>query len=513
MDEQTKQLVENGLRIQVTSLCNLNCIFCHNEGQNYRESVRGKSDVINNDIILKFINYGIRVLTFSGGEPLIYYEELKKTLNFLLNIPDFQIVKELDVTVVTNGILLDEDRVRFFKDFSEKAGNFKFNVSLHTSDKYLHEELTKKGQNFDRVMSNLKLLDKYNIDYKINYVLLKTKNSKEELLEDMFRFSVHNNIKNIKIIEMLVTEFNKDFYNEFHEISPLIYNLRHRAKRQIIDSRKALYVLKDMPLNVEILRCTCSLGCRDCLTNREIEISGDTYKPCFLNDKKYKIDDEATIESIYANVKKDIKAMAEKYGNGSPSLTLKQKLIHYRNIYQLNMKEEQFNKLWKEHKIKTYKELEITGYEHPYEKKLNNPYSFYLEIPSESPEHTKIISSKKTINNFRGKKYLKEEYLDKIYHFAMSRRDVCEKKLSAMLYLPLESNKINLDIINLHKYEEQPDDLILLKKVRINKDKLYFILEITSGNSTAVLKNILEEYNMELDDYNIEGYVPAGNLH
>lgn len=511
MDAQIKQLVENGLRIQVTSLCNLNCIFCHNEGQNYRKPVSKKGNVINNDIIRKFIDFGVRVLTFSGGEPLIYYEDLKSTFDSLLNIPDIQIIKNLDVTVVTNGILLNEDKIRFFKRFSEKTGNFKFNVSLHTYDKNLHEELTMKGKHFDNIMSNLKLLDKYKINYKINYVLLKTKNSKEELLENMFKFSVFNDIKSIKIIEMLVTEFNKDFYNEFHEINPLIFNLRHRAKRQIIDSRKALYILKDIPLNVEIIRCTCSLGCKDCLTNREIEISGNTYKPCFLTDKKYEIDGDTTIESIYANVIKDIKDMAEKYGSSSPSLTLKQKSVQYRNLYQLNMKEEQFDKLWKENKIKTHKKLEITGYEHPCEKKLNNPYSFYLEISSESPEHTKIVSSRKKIDYLKGRKYLKEEFLDKIYHFAMSRKEVCEKKLSAMLYSPLEPNKLDFDIINLNKYEVHPDDLILLKKVRVNKNQLNFILEITSDNSTSVLQNILKEYEIELEDYDVKGYIPLGN--
>ena len=80
-----------------------------------------------------------------------------------------------------------------------------------------------------------------------------------------------------------------------------------------------------------------------------------------------------------------------------------------------------------------------------------------------------------------------------------------------MLYSPLEPNKLDFDIINLNKYEVHPDDLILLKKVRVNKNQLNFILEITSDNSTSVLQNILKEYEIELEDYDVKGYIPLGN--
>lgn len=511
MDKIIKQLVENGVRIHVTSRCNISCIFCHNEGQNYRASVERKDDIINNDLLIKFINYGVRIFTFTGGEPLMYYSQLKNTLDMLAGLNDQNITNELDITLVTNGILLNEERVQYFKSFSQKIGKFKFNVSLHTYDRELYKILTQKGDYFDKVINNLRLLDKYNINYKINYVLLKTRNSKEEILENMFRFSVENKIKNIKIIEMLVTEFNKEFYHEFHEISPLIFNLRHRAKKQIIDSRKAVYILKDLPLNVEIIRCTCTIGCEDCLKNREIEISNNSYKPCFISDKKYYIDEETSIESIYNNVIKDITEIAKRYGRSSPSLILKNKLIPERYIFQLDINDEIFDRLWNTAKIRTYKELTIIDYRHPFEEKLNSPYTFYLEIPAESPEHTKIVSSKKIIESLDGIKFLKEEFLDKIYHFAQSKKTVCEKKLEAMNYQPHKSNYLKFDIINLSEYEETPDDLVLLKRV-ISDSQVFYVVEITTLNPLITLNKIIEEKNINIKNYNIKDYIPIKNI-
>ncbi|MCX6676805.1 MAG: GTP 3',8-cyclase MoaA [Methanothrix sp.] len=103
-----------GLRIALTPRCNLNCIYCHHEGE---AKPNGEiSDEMVVSVARAAALLGVRSLKFTGGEPL-----LRRDLSGLLR----QMPQDLDISLTTNGIFLAEQAGPL-----AKAGLDRVNVSL-----------------------------------------------------------------------------------------------------------------------------------------------------------------------------------------------------------------------------------------------------------------------------------------------------------------------------------------------------------------------------------------------
>jgi len=74
------------LRVSITSKCNLNCFYCHNEGQSGHEAEMSVKLITR--IINKAASLGVRKVKFSGGEPLVRkdFEEMLARLPKLKNV-------------------------------------------------------------------------------------------------------------------------------------------------------------------------------------------------------------------------------------------------------------------------------------------------------------------------------------------------------------------------------------------------------------------------------------------
>lgn len=93
----------NRLRILVSTYCNIDCFYCHNEGaskQKNEMSVGLFNYIVS---IMEYSNSYPTNITFTGGEPLVsdnleyFIEKVKSNVKY--------------ITVITNGILLTEDRL------------------------------------------------------------------------------------------------------------------------------------------------------------------------------------------------------------------------------------------------------------------------------------------------------------------------------------------------------------------------------------------------------------------
>ncbi|WP_340819110.1 GTP 3',8-cyclase MoaA [Methanolobus sp. WCC4] len=161
------------LRMSVTDRCNLNCIYCHNEGH------IGHSNEMSVDTIVNIVDvasqFGIDRLKISGGEPL-----LRKDLeDALVRLPELR-----DVSLTTNAVLL-EKRAASLKD----AGLDRVNISLDTLDPEKYHTITncRKGT-FDKVLDGIHAaVDAGLTPVKLNMVLLKDLNDDE--IADMLEFT------------------------------------------------------------------------------------------------------------------------------------------------------------------------------------------------------------------------------------------------------------------------------------------------------------------------------------
>ncbi|WP_370575039.1 GTP 3',8-cyclase MoaA [Methanomethylovorans sp.] len=161
------------LRMSITDRCNLNCIYCHNEGSIGTTGEMSVETISN--IMHVAAGFGVNRLKISGGEPL-----LRKDLeDILVSLPPFK-----DVSMTTNGVLLRE-RAQSLKD----AGLNRVNISLDSLNEGNYRHITKcKGGIFGKVIDGIRAaVDVGLTPVKLNMVLLKDVNEFE--VEDMLSFA------------------------------------------------------------------------------------------------------------------------------------------------------------------------------------------------------------------------------------------------------------------------------------------------------------------------------------
>ncbi|MGM0770039.1 MAG: GTP 3',8-cyclase MoaA [Halobacteriota archaeon] len=160
------------LRISLTNRCNLDCIYCHSEGD---EGSRNEMTV---EMIAQVVDtaskFGVDRVKFSGGEPLVR----KDFENILRALPELK-----DVSVTTNGVLL-KDRAYTLKE----AGLDRVNISLDTLDPEKYAYITHgRPEDLNEVLEGIKAAIHADLTpVKINMVLLKGINENE--IENMLEF-------------------------------------------------------------------------------------------------------------------------------------------------------------------------------------------------------------------------------------------------------------------------------------------------------------------------------------
>ena len=148
-----------GLRIALTPRCNLNCIYCHHEGEVKPDGEI--SDEMVASVARAAAKLGVRSIKFTGGEPLLRHD----LAGLIREMP-----QELNLSLTTNGILLAEQARSL-----AKAGLDRVNVSLDSLDPETYMAIT-GGQEGDleKVLAGIDAaLDAGLVPIKLNIVVLK----------------------------------------------------------------------------------------------------------------------------------------------------------------------------------------------------------------------------------------------------------------------------------------------------------------------------------------------------
>ncbi|MCK4928871.1 MAG: GTP 3',8-cyclase MoaA [Methanosarcinales archaeon] len=161
------------LRISITGQCNLNCFYCHNEGQSGHESQMSAGHIAN--IISTAAKLGVNKVKFSGGEPLMRHD----FEDILAAIPEFR-----NVSATTNGVLLPKRAATL-----KSAGLDRVNVSLDTLKPQTYASICRCSENVhSMVLDGVRsAVDAGLTPVKLNMVMLKGIN--EDELDDMISFT------------------------------------------------------------------------------------------------------------------------------------------------------------------------------------------------------------------------------------------------------------------------------------------------------------------------------------
>ena len=301
--------------------CNLRCDYC------YLREIGYPKMKISFKTIKKMVDYSLKYwvkkneklnIYFLGGEPLIEFYLIKKTVNYCLRSYGDE---KIFFSITTNGTLFSKEIIHFLK-----KNKFQINLSMDGDKKSQnrHRKFANGKGTFNSIVKHLPLL----IDYprfKINLVV--SPDNVSELVKNVV-FFVNHQVKRIKIMPDLYPPleimWNEDLFNKFknnlYKLIDLYFYWRKKGKK--IEFFNLTMKGKDK------IRETCSLNFRK---NSTLMPNGDLYICgfCYFNKKERNI-------FLIGNVfDKDFLSKYRKYNYFCSKLD-EQKLIGNKTIKQLS---------------------------------------------------------------------------------------------------------------------------------------------------------------------------------
>ncbi len=251
------------LRMSITDRCNLNCIYCHNEGHIGHSREMPVDTIVN--IVEVASQFGIDRLKLSGGEPLLR-KDLEEALT---RLPDMR-----DISLTTNAVLLS-DRASSLKD----AGLDRVNISLDTLDPEKYRAIAKCSSGiFDRVLDGIHAaVDAGLTPVKLNMVLLKDLNDDE--IKDMLDFTRgYGGDVMLQLIELMDFRDLPQYRINANEVEQSLLSVSSDVQVRELHKRKK-YIINGA--EVEFVRPVDNTEfCANC--NR-LRVSADgKLKPCLL---------------------------------------------------------------------------------------------------------------------------------------------------------------------------------------------------------------------------------------
>jgi MoaA/NifB/PqqE/SkfB family radical SAM enzyme len=206
-------------RVQITTECNHDCIFCSVQKNPLR---RLSLDMIQKSL-KRLKKEGVTDLSITGGEPLLHPD-------FMDIIKVIQKTDFSEVTIQTNGSLISEKIVKVL----QKYNNIKFFVSFHAPSARIFSDITKTGT-YEDVLEGIRLLgNNDHIDLQLAIVINQLNYnhllSLGEFINDKFPFVSHLSINYVDPIGSALENPScvpDLYYTEYH-ISQFVYFLKKK---------------------------------------------------------------------------------------------------------------------------------------------------------------------------------------------------------------------------------------------------------------------------------------------
>lgn len=258
------------LRISITDYCNLDCFYCHEEGDDGGDRKMKSNEL--KEIVQVGTEFGIEKVKLTGGEPLLR--------NDILEIVDeISSIDEItDVSITSNGTLL--------KDLAEDLKNCgldRVNISLDTLDSEIYERITGVDKLEDVILGIKSSIDAGLDPVKLNTLVLDDLNDEE--ISDLVDFSVETGaiLQLIEFEEVLPK--NEEYYCKYHKSLDDIEK-RIQEKAEDVDTRWSMQARRKYKVNggeVEVVNPMHNSDfCRYC-TRLRMDSSG-YLKPCLMRN-------------------------------------------------------------------------------------------------------------------------------------------------------------------------------------------------------------------------------------
>lgn len=147
--------------IHVTKECNCDCLYCYEKD---KTSVYTWNEI--KELVDKIIQYRTSDefgIEFLGGEPMLRWDLIKKSYEYMEKLPDINI---LSYVITTNGTIMNEE----IADYLSKNNKLKFAVSMegHKWSNQLRVFKESRKNTYDKVIENINFLKRYGVESSIH---------------------------------------------------------------------------------------------------------------------------------------------------------------------------------------------------------------------------------------------------------------------------------------------------------------------------------------------------------
>ncbi|MEG0074279.1 MAG: GTP 3',8-cyclase MoaA [Eubacterium sp.] len=267
----------NYMRISITDLCNLRCVYCMPEAgiSKYKHTHNLSFENIE-ALVRAGISLGIDKIRLTGGEPLVRRGvlDLVKKIGAIPGVRDF--------AMTTNGILLPQ-----MADDLKAAGLKRLNISLDTLNAEKYKKVTRWGK-LEDALGGIKAAKNAGFTpLKINVVLIKGFNDDEiESFVDMTREEPIE----IRFIELMPLGDSTDYAASQYLSNDVVLE-RISMLKQVEDKVQSgpakRYQLPGAKGTVGLINPISHLFCSDC--NRIRVTTDGKIKPCLHSDREIDI--------------------------------------------------------------------------------------------------------------------------------------------------------------------------------------------------------------------------------
>lgn len=257
------------LRISLTQRCNLNCFYCHREGESISDVEMTPDEI--DAIVGVATEFGICRFKITGGEPLLR-EDIGEIIPKIASKPEVE-----EISMTTNGSFLAEKA-----EALAKAGLHRVNVSLDSTNPLTYNRIT-GGGDAGSVIKGIKAAIKAGLGpVKINMVILQTLNESD--ITEMIEFAREAGAV-LQLIELVSVGMDTGTYLKYHydlrDVEDELSRLAQRINvRRLMHNRK-IYLLPGV--KVEVVRPMDNTEfCAHCT---RIRLTSDgKLKPCLMRN-------------------------------------------------------------------------------------------------------------------------------------------------------------------------------------------------------------------------------------
>ncbi len=280
IDKHSRRI--NYLRISVTDLCNLRCVYCmppHGTKLLDREEILSFEEILT--IVKHGVSLGVNKIRLTGGEPLVR----KGITSLIKHIADIDGIN--DVAVTTNGVF-----VREFAMALKTSGLSRLNISLDTLRDDRFRDITRGGRLKDVLDGIEKILEVGFTGTKVNVVVMRGQNDDE--IHDFFRYILERDIE-LRFIELMASGWkNMVEEDRFMPISEIMQKVEEigeliPVKQRIGGGPATIYKIKGALGSIGFISAVSKPFCNTC--NRLRLTSDGRLRSCLLSGGEVDVKD------------------------------------------------------------------------------------------------------------------------------------------------------------------------------------------------------------------------------